>query len=293
MREERLDNIYTEKRRISYTNADVIKLNTRCLYAGKLERVKKWQEKLHSHPFCEILFVFSGSGETVIDDRAYPIKKGDIIIYNRGTTHRESTSAQSGLEMGFFGITDFHINELPKDCLISPSSAPVISTGEDEERLRFYFDTLVSEAEQEEKYNELIAKYLARLILIDILRLADISEAKFVTNAIVSRIHSYVDNNFTTITTLDGICSELHVSRYYVSHVFKQYVGRSPMQYITEKRIELAKKLLQETDLTATEIGERCGYFDHALFFKAFKRVSGVTPMAFRASHPGTKSGGE
>ena len=54
------------------------------------------------------------------------------------------------------------------------------------------------------------------------------------------------------------------------------------MQYIPTKRIAHAKKLLQETDLTASEIGEACGYKDHVLFFKAFKKAEGITPTAFR-----------
>ena len=81
---------------------------------------------------------------------------------------------------------------------------------------------------------------------------------------------------------MDQICEDLNVSKYYISHVFKKYIGKPPMQYVTSKRISYAKKLLQETDLSACEIGEMCGYKDHALFFKAFKKFVGITPLAFR-----------
>lgn len=279
---EHLDNLYTENRKVTYTGSDVIKLDTKCLYAGKLERIKKWNEKSHEHPFCEIMFVFSGSGKTVIEGKAYPITKGDIIIYNPYTKHEESTSAEIGLEMGFFGITNFKISDFPSNYLISPESAPVIHTGNDEDKLAFYFMQLIEEIRGEEKYNELIAKYLARLILIDILRLANISEAKFITNAIFNNIYKYINENFASINSLDEICDELHVTKYYISHVFKKYIGKPPMQYITAKKIDYAKKLLQETNLSATEIGEKCGYPDHAMFFKAFKRTEGITPIAFR-----------
>lgn len=279
---EHLDNLYTEKRKVTYTGSDVIKLDTKCLYAGKLERIKKWNEKSHEHPFCEILFVFSGSGKTVIEGKVYPITKGDIIIYNPYTKHEESTSAEIGLEMGFFGITNFKISDFPSNYLISPESTPVIHTGNDEYKIAFYFMQLIEEIRGEEKYNELIAKYLARLILIDILRLANISEAKFITNAIFNNIYKYINENFASINSLDEICDELHVTKYYISHVFKKYIGKPPMQYITAKKIDYAKRLLQETNLSATEIGEKCGYPDHAMFFKAFKRTEGITPIAFR-----------
>ena len=56
-----------DKRKTAYSKIDVVKLDTKCLYAGKLERVKQWKEKKHEHPFCEILFVLAGHGETVVD----------------------------------------------------------------------------------------------------------------------------------------------------------------------------------------------------------------------------------
>jgi YesN/AraC family two-component response regulator len=81
---------------------------------------------------------------------------------------------------------------------------------------------------------------------------------------------------------MDAICEELKISKYYLSHVFKKYMGKPPMQYVASKRIAYAKKLLQETDLSATEIGEMCGYKDHVLFFKSFKKQEGITPITFR-----------
>ncbi len=276
------DNLYTEKRSVTYTSADVIKLDTKCLFAGKLERIKKWHEKPHKHPFCEVMFVYSGSGKITVRGKTYSIKKGDIVVYNADVTHEEFSSPKNGLELGFFGITNFKIADLPSDSLIAPDASPVIHSGDDEKKIASYFTSLVEEMLNNERYNELIAKYLARLILIDILRLANISEAKFVTNAIFNQIYNYINSNFTEITSLDYICEDLHVSKYYISHVFRKYIGKPPMQYINSKKIDYAKKLLQETDLSATQIGEKCGYPDHAQFFKAFKRSVGITPQAFR-----------
>lgn len=284
-----LDNNYTDNRQVAFSKADVIKLDTKCLYAGKLERIKQWREKAHKHPFCEILFVLSGNGETIIDGVSHEIKKGDIIIYNPDVTHEENTSGTEGLEIVFFGITNFKINDLPHDHLIDNPSSYVLHTGKEEEKFRFYFASLAEEVRTDTQYNELIAKYLARLILIGILRLANISEAKFVNNAIFLQIHQYLNNNFAKIDSMDQICDELHVSKYYISHVFKKYIGKPPMQYVTAQRISHAKKLLQETDLPATKIGEMCGYQDHVLFFKAFKKLEGTTPIAYRkkTSSPG------
>lgn len=281
--ETRLD----DKKKTAYSKIDVIKLDTKCLYAGKLERVKQWKEKKHEHPFCEILFVLSGHGEAVIEGETYEIKKGDIIIYNPHTMHEEYTLGDEGFELAFFGITNFQVSGLPADHLIDKDSSPILHTKKDFEKYSFYFKSLADEVYEDRQYSELMAKYWARLILIGILRLANISEAKFVSNAIFTKIHQYLSKNFASIESMERICEDLNISKYYLSHVFKKYMGTPPMQYVTAKRISYAKKLLQETDLTATEIGERCGYKDHVLFFKAFKKSEGVTPVQYRKQTQG------
>ena len=288
MKEQSFEQIGAPKK-IAYSKIDVIKLDTKCLYAGKLERIKQWKEKAHAHPFCEILFILSGQGETKAGDKSYPIKKGDIVIYNPHTVHEESTTGDAGIEMAFFGITNFQVNGLPIDHLIDKDSDPVLHTKGDMDKFSFYFKSLVEEVYEDKQYGELMAKYWARLILLGILRLANISEAKFVTNAIFTRIHQYLSQHFAEIESMDQICDELKISKYYLSHVFKNYMGMPPMQYITTKRISYAKKLLQETDLTASAIGEACGYKDHVLFFKAFKKLEGITPTEYRRQSSGPR----
>ena len=284
---EELLNETQNQKKVAYSKADVIKLDTRCLYAGKLERVKKWVAKEHSHPFCEILFVFSGKGEVNVEGKKYSVGRGDIIVYNPYIRHSEHSDSGAGLELGFFGITNFQISNLPADCLISPDSSLVLHSKKNEELFEFYFRSLINEVHSDRHYSELMTKYWARMILIEILRLANVSEAKFVTNAIFTRIYQYVDSHFAEIESMDDICNELKISKYYLSHVFKNYMGVPPMQYITSKRISYAKELLQETDMTASAVGEACGYKDHVLFFKNFKKYEGVTPIAYRKQMSG------
>lgn len=269
-------------KKIVYSKLDTAKLNTKCLYAGKLERIKRWHEKTHNHPFCEILFVLAGCGKVLIEDKEYPVKEGDIIVYNAYTEHSEATTDENGIELAFFGITGFQVGKLPQDCLIDEHTMPILHTKGTGSQFDFYFRTLSDEARENEQYSDLMARYISRLILIKILRLANISEAKLIPNAMFTRIHQHLSTNFAKIESMEQICDELNISKYYISQVFRQYMGTPPMHYVTLKRIAHAKKLLQETELTATTIGEECGYKDHVLFFKAFKKLEGVTPLSYR-----------
>lgn len=76
-----------------------------------------------------------------------------------------------------------------------------------------------------------------------------------------------------------------------VIHFHKQ-IGNSPKQYISERRGEVAARLLEETRLTVWKIGELVGYSNLGVFSKAFARWAGKRPMAYRKEHQ-RKSGQE
>lgn len=264
------------------TKSDGIRLNTKLLYAGKLQRSKHWKEELHSHAFCEIIYVSSGMGEVRIGEAVRAIKRGDILVYNPNVPHMEYTKGNTPLELIFFGITDLHLNDLAPDHLIPDQIDPVIHTGDQAKKFGLCFQSLVDETENKRQYGEIMSGYWSKLILTGILRQIDVSEQTMVRNDIFSRIYEYLSTHFAEVNSIDAVCNELYVSKYYLSHVFKKYTGIAPMQYVTKCRLSYAKKLLTETDLSACEISERCGYGDCTSFFKAFKKEEGTTPITYR-----------
>ena len=188
-----------ERKKIEYSKDDAIKLDTKFLYAGKIERIKQWKEPAHSHPFCEILFVLSGKGQSVVDGSTYEINKGDIIIYNANTTHSEFTPANEGFELAFFGITNFKFGNLPSDCIVVEGQSPILHAKGLQENFELYFRSLVDEVYENKPYSEIMAQYWARLILVGVMRIANVSEVKFATNAVFTRIHQYLTTNFANI----------------------------------------------------------------------------------------------
>ncbi len=83
---------------------------------------------------------------------------------------------------------------------------------------------------------------------------------------------------------LDDIASSLDLSRYYFCHLFKQSTGMSPYQYVIQCRVERAKQLLKEGNLTLGEIALTCGFAHQSHFHRHFKRLTGMTPRQFSLS---------
>jgi len=83
---------------------------------------------------------------------------------------------------------------------------------------------------------------------------------------------------------LRTVAQEIGMSYFHFSRAFKQSMGMTASNYIAERRIERAKKMLEETELPISEIALRSGFSSQSHFTTSFRRFAGATPKAFRAT---------
>ena len=83
---------------------------------------------------------------------------------------------------------------------------------------------------------------------------------------------------------LRGVAGAVRMSYFHFSRAFKQSMGMTATNYIAERRIERAKRMLEETDLPISEIALRSGFSSQSHFTTAFRRLAGATPKVFRAA---------
>ncbi len=102
-------------------------------------------------------------------------------------------------------------------------------------------------------------------------------------NRNVVRIKQYLADNYKADISLDDIATAVDMNSSYISSSFKQATGQTIIEYLTDLRIEQAKKLLLGTKLKSYEIAALVGYNDHHYFHRIFKKRVGVSPNAFRS----------
>lgn len=93
---------------------------------------------------------------------------------------------------------------------------------------------------------------------------------------------AYMHSHYSEKLTLAQIASRAAVSEREALRCFRKHLRQTPFEYLTAFRLNQAKRLLAETDLSVTQISYQCGFSDSAYMGKVFKREFGLTPLAYR-----------
>lgn len=100
----------------------------------------------------------------------------------------------------------------------------------------------------------------------------------------VSRFRQLVDEHYLTESGVEFYADRLCVTSNYLNRLVRLALGQSTKQFIQNRRIEEAKRLLRYTDLPVSDIADRLGFNTASYFVRVFSRRTGITPLQFRAS---------
>ena len=98
----------------------------------------------------------------------------------------------------------------------------------------------------------------------------------------IMAITRYLQEHLSEDISLSVLAEEFHLSAQYISQLFTSEIGVNFLAYLTNIRMERAKKLLLSTALSIGEISEQLGFGDYRVFTKVFKKSKGVTPSKYR-----------
>lgn len=101
-------------------------------------------------------------------------------------------------------------------------------------------------------------------------------------NAVAEMIREYIANQYMEDISLQTVAEAMNYSEAYFCKIFKQCFDKSFVAYLTDYRMERARKLLADVTINVKDISRRVGYHDSNYFAKVFKRVTGVTPTDYR-----------
>lgn len=95
----------------------------------------------------------------------------------------------------------------------------------------------------------------------------------------------FIRQNFQHPFTIEELADVAYLSVSALERRFKKYLAKTPKQFINEVRLENARKLLIETNMPISQVGDETGFSDHSYFSKQFRLLFGELPSDFRRNH--------
>ena len=254
----------------------------------------------HTHHMLEISCVPSGKGVYRIDDRYYPVEPGDVFILNNTEHHGLILQEGERLVNQVIHFDPSLIwNALSNDMdynflLIFFERGPHFSNRLDREnpatgRIFRLMQEILEELDARRPCYELIVKIKLQTIFTEIIRHYDYIDTSRVVKPLhendvvqLNAVLQYIDDHLGEDIRMAQLAAIAHVSPAYFSTLFKRFNGLSPVEYIIHKRVQRAIELIRSSSRSLTQIAMACGFNNSTNFYKAFRKVTGRTPLSYR-----------
>ena len=205
--------------------------------------------------------VLSGKGKITNDSGTYEVTKGEAFIINPGEVTVYTADADDPwhyIWIGFDGSKSTRFASLPT----------VINS----------YGNIFREMMSAEEYGDTAEEFLSGKIFELYAKLFSGNSNK---EDYLLKIENYVNTYYNNDCDVSDIANVLNLERHYLSRMFRQKTGKTLKSYITEKRMEEAKKLLAD-GYTIAYSALMFGYKDQFLFSKAFKKMYGISPNEWK-----------
>lgn len=256
----------------------------------------------HHHEFYELYFFISGNTDYVVGNARYSLEPGDMLFVPPDMIHspvfrdfeaqyeRYVVWISNGLMNYLFRI-DADLNHFS---IKNKKNIYLYRFGEDGlRRYRPLFDTICR------AYNERRMCHRSEGIACLLTLLTEYNRALESQNerlrpasreSMLTDLLQYISDNLANDLSLDTVAEKFFTNKYHLSHLFKQSMHISYYQYVIQMRLLLGKKHILAGE-PAGKVWEQCGFSDHAGFYRAFRKMYGMSPSRFAEIHAATEAG--
>ncbi|WP_298843303.1 AraC family transcriptional regulator [Clostridium sp.] len=264
----------------------------------KHDRFVKFEK--HKHDYLEMMFVYSGKINQVIEGEKLVIEKGEILLLDMNVEHSIEAAGEDDIAINVLIKKEFFdwifMSQIADNDLISNFIVEAIygksefkqyihfKTAENDKVCNFMIQILMEYYDKKNGMETAIRAYIM-LLFNELLR----DYKKYLSSEIVSKIDStisteilnYINKHFKVIT-LKGMADYFGYNPDYIGKLVKKIIGKNLTELVKEKKIKQAEYLLHSTKMSVIDVITEVGYSNVSYFYRQFKEQVGVTPDEYR-----------
>ncbi|MCL4640381.1 MULTISPECIES: helix-turn-helix domain-containing protein [Olivibacter] len=263
----------------------------------RIERLQKDYQNLsatpHRHDHYELVWAL-GDGEHFINFKPYPLQRNRIYFLQLGQVHQFPEFERSGwifliseeLMQYFFSL---HPQEEGKGLFDTFSTQPFVDMDEDTIRfLRHIIQLLLLEQNQKPLGKNMLFHLTASLLLLLNTKHASEKKSVILSNPerkVLLDLRKLIQKHYRDAHGINFYLNMLHVPAKTLNRICRKATGKTVHELFEDKLLTEAKMALLSTSNSVKEIAFDLGFNDPAYFGRFFKRVTGFTPLKYRAIH--------
>lgn len=223
-------------------------------------------------------YVYTGKGTVINNGKTHAVEAGDVYLLTPGSEHEyfaDPSDPYGKYWVNFRGDIFHTILQAYK------INNQTVFRGVD---LAKQFERLF-DLERYSRENDLLYCKASAILFEMLMLCAEKSEEDNSASYYARQLRVFLDYAVTKHESLDSMCKRLFISKSFAIKEFKKYYHDTPHGYLLNKRLELAKRLLSETDRAISEIAEVLCFSDAHYFSNLFKEKVGVGPKKYRSMH--------
>ena len=241
----------------------------------------------HLHYHIELALILRGDVKANIDSGEYLAKENDIILVYPNQIHRFESLTPDGDYLLFIFNPDI-IPEYGKQISAFLPESNLIADAGNDPQIRELADRLFDTYFSKDSMREIMFRGYMLVFFGNLLKRITLKDIRSQDMTVLGMILNYCTNNSEKNLSLSLLEKELHVSKYYISHLLRNKLKIGFNDYINSIRVSKACELLLQSDKPVTEISDTVGFNTLRTFNRAFLKQVGITPSAYRSIQKNT-----
>lgn len=237
----------------------------------------------HFHYHIEMVYMLKGSVYCFTDANKYTVREGDVFISFPNQIHYYESFEDE--EYVIFYINPEATPQFKKLFETNVPKSSHIPSKNITPKIRRLLEGVIEgcdEVRRGKKYADEIRNGHLLAFFGELLRSMDLYGPDLGELSALKNIVDYCSRNYTKEISLETLSKDLHISKYYISHIFGSRLNMRFNDYVNSLRVSKACLLLVDSDMSITEISDQVGFATIRTFNRAFLRQTGKTPSDYK-----------